>query len=176
MSNGCKTAHRAPPNPPLFGAQTANSTESDSCTLSNKLRVQALLLKPCPGLFFLTWVGRAGNFFLSHNTHPPLSPTTENVMPRRWKCTCLGNLLRGTLTGWTGTKEKHLIGPHPCPTITNFGRCHYCPGTRTPKYWFLMQKANAFISGLFSLINVITAQIGMRLTLHSYFRIKDDAV
>ena len=153
----CKTTHRAPPKPPLFGAQMANSTENDSCTLSNKLRVQALLLKSCPDVFFnLGWEGWE-NFSLK-NTHPPLSPTTENVMTRRWKCTCLGNLLRGTLIGWTGTKEKHLIGPRPCPTITNFGRCHYCPGTRTPKYLF-MQKANAFISGLFSLINVITTPL-----------------
>ena len=84
--------------------------------------------KTMPRSIFLTWVGRAGKIFLSHNTHPPLSPMTENVMTRWWKCTCLGNLLRGTLIGWTGTKEKHLIGSRPCPTITKFGRCHYCPG------------------------------------------------
>ena len=101
---------------------------------------------------WMLWYGKK----ISWNNQPPLNPTTENVMTWRWKCTCFDILMRGMLIGWTETKEGHLIGPCPCPTITIFGRCHYRPGTRTHTYLFLMQKANALISGLFSLIIVIT--------------------
>ena len=57
--------------------------------------------------------------------------------------------------GCCGTEKKNLLKQSTSAQSYDRKR-HYRLGTRTHTYLFLMQKANAFISGLFSLINVIT--------------------